>query len=242
MASNWIIFENQLSSLLLSKTVSSPSEFADKFSLILDNSIKFQSTTVFGNLVTSSNKDLVKNGIEFALKFGFKTEKFKTDLDKTLSEAQKYTSDINTLKIFLTKVPIPGFTSYINQYLDKIKTEPVETQITKIKEFIKKIKIEDLLWFFAATQIASYYLTLQFSQFPPVPPSITPAIGITIVTPGNILLLANGLKYAFKSKTPQEVALRCKLALELYSKTITGIYSGLTATGVPAVTPWIGIF
>jgi hypothetical protein len=242
MASNWISFETQLSLLLAGKSVKSTNEFADKFANILDNSTVSQASTLFGNIVVSSNKSLIKNGIKTALDLGFRIEKYKNDLDLYLAEIQQLGEDLETITNALKKIPIPFFSSYIQQYLKKIENIPAPERIQNIRDFIKKIKIEDLIWFFAASQISLYYLTAQYSALPPNPPSTTPSIGTRVVSPGNVLLLATGLKYAFKSKTPQETANRCKIALESYTKTVVGVYSGITPAGAPSITPWIGVF
>ena len=242
MPTNWVSFETQLSLVLSSKSVKSTDEFADKFASILDSSLRFQSSTLFGNIITSSNKELVKNGIKFALSIGLKVEKYKSDLDKYLAEIQNTSQDLETLVNGLKKIPIPMFSNFITQQLKKISDRPNPEQIEKLREIIKNIKIEDLMWFFAASQISLYYFTVEFSPIPPNPPSITPSLGVRTTSPGNVLLLATGLKYAFKSKTPQETASRCKIALESYTKTLTGLYSGITPTGTPSVTPWIGVF
>jgi hypothetical protein len=242
MASNWTIFEKQLFLMLKNKSAKSPSDFAERFATILDSTVRFQSSTVFGNVVISSNKELVKNGIEFALKLAFQIEKYKAELSNTLSELEQQEFDLDALKESLRVVKIPGFSNYLNQYLDKIKSEPAQDQVQNIKSFVKKVQIEDLLWFFAASQISTYYLTAQFLQVPPAPPSVAPTLGVTVTSPGNIVLLASSLKIAFKSKKEEDVALKCRAALELYTKTVSGIYSGTTAVGIPAITPWIGIF
>lgn len=242
MPANLTIFEKQLSLLLNSKTVKSTEEFADKFSTLLDTSVKFQSSTLFGNIIISTNKELIKNGIKLALDIGFKVEKYKAQLDNAITELQQQSQNFEVLSNSLQKIPIPFFSNYIKSYLKKVQNLPDEEKIENVKNFIKQIKIEDLMWFFAASQISLYYLTATFSPAPPNPPSVSPSTGVLVTTPGNVLLLATGLKAAFKSKTANETAAKCKLAIETYTKTISGIYNGVTAVGAPAVTPWIGIF
>lgn len=242
MPSNLALFQSQLAFLLNSKKVKSVDEFADKFSTLLDNSIKYQASTLFGNVITSTNKDLIKNGMKLALDIGYKVEKYKIELDKILQEIQVQSKDLQVLISTLQKIPIPLFSNYIKDYLKKVKDLPDTEKIESIREYIKKIKIEDLMWFFVASQISAYYLTAQFSTLPPNPPSTSPSVGVIITSPGNIMLLATGLKFAFKAKTADETASKCKLAIETYTKTISGIYTGVTPTGAPSVTPWIGIF
>lgn len=242
MATNWVLFETQLTALLNSKTVKSTDEFADKFSTILDTSIKYQSATLFGNYINISNKSVIKNGLKLALNIGFKVEKYKTDLTKFLAEIQQQSQNLETIIAAIEKIPIPFLSSYVKEYLKKIEKRPRAEQIESLKAFIEKIKIEDLMWFYVAFQISLYYLSATYSPTPPNPPSISPSLGILVTNPGNILILASGLKLAFKSKTAQETASRCKSALEIYTKSISGVYTGITANGTPSITPWIGIF
>jgi len=242
MPANLALFEQQLSTLLNSKSVKSTDEFADRFSTILDLSIRFQASTLFGNIVISTNKDLVKNGIKLALDIGYKVEKYKLQLNNTLSEIQETSNDLQQLSAALEKIPIPGFSAYIKSYLKKIQDVPTDEKIAQLQNFIKTIQIEDLMWFLAASQISLYYLTAKFSPIPPNPPSVSPSLGVVVTSPGNVLLLAAALKSAFKSKTANETATKCKLAIDTYTKTISGIYTGISPVGSPSITPWIGIF
>ena len=131
MPTNWVSFETQLSLVLSSKSVKSTDEFADKFASILDSSLRFQSSTLFGNIITSSNKELVKNGIKFTLSIGLKVEKYKSDLDKYLAEIQNTSQDLETLVNGLKKIPIPMFSNFITQQLKKISDRPNPEQIEK---------------------------------------------------------------------------------------------------------------
>lgn len=260
MPATWVILQKDLELIFRLKQSQNFSDFSEKFTDAFSRSTLNLATTSFGQLLTYGNYPLIKSSIKSFLDFNrsidTNIERLKISLDELLKTVNEINTETKTIALptgihpFLKKIISPTLND-LNKKINSLDSlnpntaENLEQSVEKFKNDISNLNLELIPYIFLESAFITFWSTAKFSPLPPIPPTISPLFGISILTPGIPGILSIAFKNAFKSKDPGIAATIITTALESHSKTVSGIYSGFIASPTGPIPsppiPWVGV-
>lgn len=262
MAISWSLFSRELENTFKSNQSEKFSDFSDKFSSIYSRSTLNLATTSTGQLLIGGNYTLIKNSMNSFLNFNRDIDrnirKIETSLEsiKTVLNSAQNSAQLSAIELppnthpILRQVVVP-YIKNINSVLESANknnestADALKNEITSFEDFISELNFEMVPYIFLETAFISFWATVKFSPTPPIPPTVAPLFGITVLSPGIPGILSAGFKLGFSSKDSSKAATIITNSLQAHAKTISGTYSGLipspTGTVPSPPIPWIGV-
>lgn len=264
MAASWVLFERELKNILNSKQSQNSKDFAEKFADSYSRAILNLATTSTGQLLISGNFTLIKTSIKTFLDFNRNIEANKKNIEESIKTIHTFIKEnIENFESGEVQIELPvninpilkqilqPYITDLNKKIKQLKTassdeiQNLSIDLKKFENLATNINLEMIPYIFLESSFLSFWLTSKFSNVPPIPPTIAPLFGTTVLFPGIPGIMSLSFKLGFTSKDAGKAAELISKGFESHAKTISGTYSGLipSPTGpIPSPPiPWLGI-